>query len=553
MLPFGWHDSQENVPLEDARAVLNAMRPRFTAARGRVGAHRERGREHLGCRGVGDVDDRERRVDGVQHVGRLARRRARRRRGRHPAGIAPRRTRAEHLAVGVEGRERRRSRAGPPACPACRARRRRSRRRSRRASRRRRSRRCRTASARRRRGARRRRRGRRGRALPQAPPAQSRSVTRFSNMRFSSAARPSRWLRASVFETRRGGRRPSRRRRAACRRLRRSARGASVFASYTKRSRSGRSRSRITRPPMFGPVAKSKIVPRSSRSGSRRSKIVIGNSQPSSKSLLSSRPRGSSGAQLGNSVWLPDSKAATKSLLADDRQRARRLGADLDAVCGLISARPPLEADHEHLVGLVERDEGAASAGEDDADGLVGRGDALGVEALERLHHLERLRLTTLMLSERWLATRTSSSPLRLGRAGAPRRSPDRGRPGSRRSSVSSAGSLGSMREHRERARRGVGDVEDVALGGEGDGIRLRAREERAARGRGPIARAAAAPRRRRSRAPSAAAAEERAGPGRRAGVRRRWRASGGAPGGVMAVSRAPAQARASGPALNSG
>src|SRR5688500_9373043 len=32
MLPFGWHDSHENVPLEDARAELNEMRPRFTAA-----------------------------------------------------------------------------------------------------------------------------------------------------------------------------------------------------------------------------------------------------------------------------------------------------------------------------------------------------------------------------------------------------------------------------------------------------------------------------------------------------------------------------------------
>ena len=216
------------------------------------------------------------------------------------------------------------------------------------------------------------------------------------------------------------------------------------MASYTKRSRSGRSRSRITRPPMFGPVANSKMVSRS-RFGSPAPKIRIGNSQPSSKSLLSSRPRGSSGAQLGNSVWFPDSKAATKSLpFAAARARGAWAGTWMRSVedAGAAAA----EADREHLIGLVERDEGAAPAGEDDAHGLVGGGDAVarrgpGASAPPRGACGSRRSRCPRDGSRRAPARR----PSRCGPRGAPRRSTGSRPTGISASKVSSAGSAGSM------------------------------------------------------------------------------------------------------------
>ena len=236
---------------------------------------------------------------------------------------------------------------------------------------------------------------------------------------------------------------------------------------------------------MFGPVANSKIVSSSIPVWlTTPPKIRMGNSQPSSKSSLSSRPRGSSGAQLGNSVWFPDSKAATKSLPpAAARARGAWAGSWMRFVLDLRAAA--VEADREHLVGLVEADEGAAAARKGDAHGLVRGGDAVRVEPLERLHHLEALAADDAHAVREVVGDEHQLLALRAAGRGAHGHA----------HRVEAHRDLGQLRElgrvrgidreHRERPRGGVGHVEGVAPGRERQRVGLGAAEEGGARARG--------------------------------------------------------------------
>ena len=129
---------------------------------------------------------------------------------------------------------------------------------------------------------------------------QSTYESRFSNMRFPSAIRPSRSFRASVFVTKTRLPETATPFRIVPTPVTTWSGAARLLRSKTKRSRSGMLVSRMTSPPMFGLVANWSSVP-----------WFIGKRQPSSTGLPREKLTGWLAPHDGNSVWLPDSATAT--------------------------------------------------------------------------------------------------------------------------------------------------------------------------------------------------------------------------------------------------
>ena len=210
---------------------------------------------------------------------------------------------------------------------------------------------------------------------------------------------------------------------------------------------------------MFGPVANSKMVSRSSVRGPAP-KIRIGNSQPSSNVVAlveAARVVGRAARELG---LVPGLEGRDEELAAGDREGARRLGGDLDAL-SWICARPPWKRSASTWSGSSRVTKARLRLAKTTPTGSLVVVTPFASRPWSVCTTSSRLRLTTLTLSERWFATSTSSSPLRAAGRGGRTATLTGSRPtGISASTVEQRAGRRIDGEHRERARRGVGDVE---------------------------------------------------------------------------------------------